>query len=135
MIRRVHHIDFVVRDLDEATHRYRDLFGVEPKSRERLPERGVDLVRFPIGDLWVILVQPTRADSPVAEFLEEHGEGFFHIAYAVDDLSAEEERLDGVAVEAAPSGVRRGVEGWRLLDLEISNTCGVLTQLVEESRG
>jgi methylmalonyl-CoA/ethylmalonyl-CoA epimerase len=132
MVRRVHHIDFVVRDLEEATARYARVLGIEPGPRERLEDRGVELVRFRLGEVWIILVQPVRRDSPVRAFLDEHGEGFFHIAYRVDDVAAEAARLRGQGVRLATDSPRRGVEGWRLVDVDMSETCGVYTQLVEE---
>lgn len=135
MIRRVHHIDFVVRDLDAAAERYQKILGVEPLERERLEDRGVELARFDLGTVWIILVQPVRDDSPVAAFLDRNGEGFFHVAYKVDDVEAEADRLRRAGIGLAEEGVRRGVEGWKLLDLDSSGTFGVYTQLIEESDG
>ncbi|MEM7349205.1 MAG: VOC family protein [Acidobacteriota bacterium] len=131
MVERVHHIDFVVRDLERATARYRKILGREPHGRETLPQRGIDLVRFDVGGLWIILVQPTRADSPVQAFLDEHGEGFFHIAYQVDDAEATGRALAAGGLGVVNPTPRRGVEGWKLVDLEMADTLGVMTQLVE----
>ena len=130
MVERVHHIDFVVRDLDAATARYSSILGVEPRSREELPDRGIHLVRFEVGGIWIILVQPVRDDSPVRAFLDRYGEGFFHIAYKVDDLDQEAERLAGEGVKLGQP--RRGVEGWKLLDIDMGETFGAYSQLVEE---
>ena len=135
MIRSVHHIDFVVRDLERATERYRLILGCEPHQRESLPDRGVDLARFRVGDLWVILVQPTREDSPVMAFLREHGEGFFHIAYQVDDVERTSRSLASAGLGLVNETPRRGVEGWKLVDLEMADSCGVMTQLVEPDEG
>ncbi len=133
MLQKIHHIDFVVRDLGSAVAAYRRLFGVEPLPRERLDGRGVELVRFQLGETWLILVQPVRQDSPVMEFLERHGEGFFHIAYQVASVDEAARELDGRGVRRHE--IRRGVEGWKLLDLETAETCGVMTQLVEQDGG
>ena len=73
----IHHIDYVVRDLDRAVAQYRKLFNVPLEKRERLESRGVDLARFRLGNTWIVLVQPIREDSPVKRFLDEHGEGFY----------------------------------------------------------
>ena len=132
MIGSIHHIDFVVRDLDKAAAQYAQILGVEPKSREHLEHRGVDLVRFRIGDIWIILVQPVRDDSPVQAFLDEHGEGFFHIAYKVEDLVKEAQRIKNSGVHIVNEEPRAGVEGWKLIDLAMEDTSGVLTQLIEE---
>jgi len=134
MLKRVHHIDFVVRDLDRAAERYTKIFGVEPLERERLEHRGVELVRFRLGDVWLVLVQPVGEKGPVREFLEEHGEGFFHIGFEVDDVEAEAKRLEGEGIELGNREPRLGVEGWRLVDLEMGGTFGVYLQLVEEGR-
>ena len=135
MIKRAHHIDFVVRDLDAATARFASVFGIEPRKRERLEDRGVELVRFEVGKLWIILVQPVRDDSPVQAFLDKHGEGFFHIAYKVDDVEAEAERLESVGVRRANREPRRGVEGWKLIDIDMDDTFGIYTQLIQEDDG
>ncbi len=129
--RAVHHIDFAVRDLEWATERYRLVLGREPHEREPLPERGVNLVRFRFGEIWIILVQPTREDSPVMDFLNEHGEGFFHIAYQVDDVEIAGRSLADAGIRLASGGTWHRVEGWKLLDLDIAETLGVMTQLVE----
>lgn len=134
MVEKVHHIDFVVRDLDAAAARFTTILGIAPRSREKLLNRGIELVRFEVGDLWIILVQPVREDSPVGAFLDRHGEGFFHIAYLVADVEAEAERLRGENIRLADKLPRRGVEGWKLVDLEMAETFGVYTQLVEDNQ-
>jgi len=131
MVDRIHHIDFVVRDLDKATDRYRQILGREPLAREHLPQRGIDLVRFRLGETWLILVQPLVADSPVMKFLDEHGEGFFHIAYLVSDVEAKGQALAQIGVGVVNTTPRHGVEGWKLIDLEMADTFGVMTQLIE----
>jgi methylmalonyl-CoA/ethylmalonyl-CoA epimerase len=132
MIQRLHHIDFVVRDLDRAANRFAAIFGVEPLERERLEDRGVELVRFDIGGLWIALVQPTRDDSPVRAFLDHHGEGFFHIAFKVEDVEREAARIEGDGIRLVNRAPRLGVEGWKLVDLEMGDTFGVSTQLIQE---
>jgi methylmalonyl-CoA/ethylmalonyl-CoA epimerase len=127
----IHHIDYVVRDLDRAIAQYRRLFDIEFGSREVLENRGVALARVRLGDIWLVLVQPIRPDSPVQRFLDEHGEGFFHIAYRVKDVAAGATALKAQGVHLLNEEPRRGVEGWKLVDLDIAETFGVMTQLVE----
>ena len=133
MVERVHHIDFVVRDLDEAVAKYSQILGRKPRAREQLEYRGVELARFEVGDIWIILVQPIRDDSPVRAFLDQHGEGFFHIAYKVTDVVEEAQRIKDSGVRLVNVAPRPGVEGWKLIDLAMEDTAGVLTQLIEET--
>ena len=132
MVERAHHIDFVVRDLDRAAARFSTVFGVEPRGREKLEDRGIELVRFDLGNIWIILVQPISDESPVQAFLDEHGEGFFHIAFKVGDVEAEAERLEAEGIRLVNRKPRRGVEGWKLVDIEMEDTFGIYTQLIEE---
>lgn len=132
-LRRIHHIDYVVRDLSRAIEQYRKIFNVPLENRERLESRGIELARFRLGETWIILVQPVRDDSPVKRFLDEHGEGFFHIAYEVSDVEGVASDLKARGIKLMPDSPRRGVEGWKLVDIAMEETLGVMTQLVESS--
>ena len=131
-MRRAHHIDFVVRDLDAAADRYSRILGVEPRDRGRLENRNVELVRFELDNVWIVLVQPLGDHGPVKQFLDEHGEGFFHIGLQVDDVSAEAARLEHEGIKLVNRRPRRGVEGWQLIDLDMDETFGVYLQLVQD---
>ena len=130
-LKRIHHIDYVVRDLDRAVAQYRKLFGAPLENRERLESRGVEMARFQLGGTWIVLVQPTREDSPVKRFLDQHGEGFYHIAYEVDDLPGMVSTLKAQGVKLMNDTPRRGLQGWKLVDLEMEETFGLMTQLVD----
>ncbi len=129
--RRIHHIDVVVRDLDRAEKKYRRALGIDPLPRESLAGRGIDLVRFRIGETWLILVQPTSDNGPVAVFLEEHGEGFFHMAIEIDDIEGKARALQSRGVRLTNSTPRIGIDGWKLVDIELRETLGTMIQLVE----
>jgi len=129
-LERIHHIDYVVRDLDHAVKRYHKIFGVAFQERERLENRGIEAARFRLGETWIILVQPIWSDSPVKRFLDVHGEGFFHIAYEVHNLDSTVAGLKENGIRMVNDVPRRGLEGWRLVDLEQEETLGVMTQLV-----
>lgn len=130
--RRLHHLDIVVRDLDRAQTRYRQVLGVEPLPRESFSERGIDLVRFRVGETWLILVQPTDKTGPVARFLAQHGEGFFHLAVEVEDIDQRARDLTSEGVRLTNTEPRIGVDGWKLVDVELDETFGAMVQLIEE---
>jgi methylmalonyl-CoA/ethylmalonyl-CoA epimerase len=60
-VKKIHHINFLVKDLDAAEQRYRALLGLGPAIREALPERNVLTARFRLGESWLVLVQPLLA--------------------------------------------------------------------------
>lgn len=133
MIRRIHHINFLVRDLEGAIDRYERILGRSPDKRELLEERGVETARFKVGETWIVLVKPLHVESIPGQHLERDGEGFFLISYEVDDAVAAAETLQRRGIGVLNEVPRAGLEGWRLIDLDPADTFEVVTQLTEET--
>lgn len=129
MIRKIHHINFLVHDLAAGIAAYQSLLGVPPMYRDELPARGVRTARFLVGATWLVLVQPTRPDTAPARHLAVHGEGFFLMSLEVDSLDA---AMASVGEEMVAGPERRGLDDWRVVDLRREATCGVQLQLVED---
>ncbi|MDJ0877795.1 MAG: VOC family protein [Halieaceae bacterium] len=129
----IHHINFLVRDLDAAEQRYRELLGLEPALRGELPGRGVITARFKLGESWLVLVQPTSEEGEPARLLREHGEGFMLLSLAVDDLDGALAATTAAGGQVGPE--RTGLEGWRVADLSSADTFGAQLQLCEAPGG
>ena len=129
MVRGIHHINFIVRDLESAIPTWEQILGCRCHSRHRLERRGVDTARFRAGDAWIVLVQPTDPGAP-ADYLAAHGEGFFLLSFDVDSLDAESERL---GPELLQGESRSGLDDWRVQDLDVERTCGAQLQLTAAS--
>lgn len=127
MVRRVHHINFIVRDLEAAVGRYEEILDMPVTSRDHLDERGVDIARFRLGETWIILLQPTRSDTEPARFLAANGEGFFLMSLEVDSLADEASRL---GTEMVQGSERAGLDDWRVMDLDPGKTHGAQLQWV-----
>ncbi len=128
MVHRIHHINFVVRDLEAAIENYERILGIPVSFRDRLEGRGIVSARFKLGDTWIVLVQPVKTGTVPARHLEEHGEGFFLMSLGVDSLAEESERL-GEAMFSG--GERQGIEDWRVRDVEVGQTFGAQLQLAQ----
>jgi methylmalonyl-CoA/ethylmalonyl-CoA epimerase len=128
MVKSIHHINFLVRDLEAAIPVYERLLGIPVTRRDTLEARGVMAARFRLGESWLVLVQPIRTDGVPARHLAEHGEGFFLLSLEVQSIDAEQDRL-GSAVFAGPR--RRGAENWTVADLDPRLTSGAQWQLCE----
>ena len=125
---RIHHINFIVRDLDAAVAAWELVLGMPVSARDHLDGRGVDIARFRLGSAWLVLVQPVRSGTAPARYLEEHGEGFFLISFGVDSLDAELERL---GEDWFDGPVRKGLDDWEIRDLDVVRTFGALVQFTE----
>jgi methylmalonyl-CoA/ethylmalonyl-CoA epimerase len=87
-LRRLDHVAIVVRDTDEALRFYRDRLGLRVASSEELAAPHVRLTHLDAGNAYVQLVEPLSPDSPLAQWLDEHGEGLHHLCFGVDDVPA-----------------------------------------------
>ena len=93
---RIHHINFVVRDLDEAMPRFQKALGLRPfKVIEHRP-RGAQIACSKIGESWLVLVCPYDPDSVPGKHLAKHGEGFFMLSIGYDDIVRQLERLEAI---------------------------------------
>jgi len=90
------HMGVVVRDVDEAVEYYQSL-GIVDKATDRITMEGkkAKLVgRFiHIGSLRIEFWQPVRGETVQQEFLNSRGEGVNHLAFHVDDLDREKDKL------------------------------------------
>lgn len=125
----IHHLTFVVRDLDASVRRWSALLGA-PTAIEILVGRNVRTARFDIGAASIVLVQPIGDDGEPARVLREHGEGLLLLSLGVTDLDATLGELQrrGIAADAAE---RVGLSGWRVQDLRRDQFDGVQLQLCE----
>jgi methylmalonyl-CoA/ethylmalonyl-CoA epimerase len=126
MVQGIHHINFVVRDLDAAIPVYEKILGMPVTARDHLESRGIDSARFRVGDAWVVLVQPVRPGTVPARHLEAHGEGFFLMSLDVDSL---DEQVDRLGADAFSGTERPGIEDWRVRDIDVAQTFGAQLQL------
>lgn len=90
---RIEHIGIAVSDLEAAIETYESLLGSACYKREIVENQNVDTAFFRSGESKIELLGATAPDSVIATYLEKHGEGMHHVAFEVDDIHAELERL------------------------------------------
>ncbi len=133
MIKRIHHINFIVKDLDRALEKYKLLFGEPVGEPELLPQRGVKLARFKVGQTWLILVQPVDDVGIPAQYLKSHGEGFFLISCQVDDVIQASNEVSQGGINVLDQRPRQGLDDWQVMDLDAESLFGANFQLVESA--
>jgi len=127
---RIHHINFIVRDLAEATANYERTLGVDPFVVVDHPLRGASVARTRVGECWLVLVCPYDGESVPGRFLAEHGEGFFLLSLGVEDLAETIEQLAADGIECTDSAARAGILDWCVAD--VGAVHGALMQLTED---
>jgi methylmalonyl-CoA/ethylmalonyl-CoA epimerase len=111
LLRRLDHVAVLVRDTDEALRFYSGRLGLAVASSEEIANLHVRLTYLDAGNAYIQLVEP-RADSPLAAWLEEHGEGIHHICFGVDDVAAAVGELSDPGTEVSLGEGRGRVSGF-----------------------
>jgi methylmalonyl-CoA epimerase len=128
--RGIHHLGVAVDDLDAAIDRYASLFGAAVEHRDRVDEQGVVAVSLRVGGSRVELLEPLGPDTPVGRFLAKRGPGMHHVAFEVDDVAAELERLRADGAQLIDESPRRGLFGLQVAFVHPEATGGVLAEFV-----
>lgn len=127
---RLHHVGYVVNDIDAAAQHYRAL-GFGEGERHDIPEQKIIAMTFHAGHGWMELIQPTDLEGPIATFMAKRGEGVHHVAYEVDDIEAKLAELRAAGVQLIDEVPRTGAHGWRIAFIHPKSLHGVLTELVQ----
>lgn len=131
MLKKISHIGIAVHSLEASIPFYRDVLGMEFEGTEVVAEQKVRVAFLVIGESRIELLEPTAADSPIARFLEKHGEGTHHLAYEVDDLAATLVGLKEQGVRLIDETPRIGAHNARIAFIHPKASGGVLTELCE----
>ena len=134
MAMNVHHLGIAVDDLEAAILVYSDLFGATLEHRERVEDQGVEAASLRVGESRIELLQPLGPDTPVGRFLAKRGPGMHHLAFEVEDLAAELERLKALDVVLIDEQPRRGMFGLQVAFVHPEATGGVLAEFVSDDR-
>jgi methylmalonyl-CoA epimerase len=127
----IHHLGLAVADLDEAVDTWRRLFGAELEYRETVADQGIEAALMRVGAGRIELLASLDADTPVGRFLERRGPGMHHVAFEVDDVEDELDRLAAAGTELIDSRPRQGAFGLEIAFVHPHATGGVLAELVE----
>jgi len=128
----IDHVAIAVRDLDAAVSWYEATLGATVAHRESIESDGVSEALLKVADSYVQLLTPTRDDSPVAKYLERHGEGIHHVGYRVTDCAAALESMKAAGATMIDAAPRPGSRGTTVAFVHPKSAFGALIELVQE---
>jgi len=128
----IEHIGIAVKDLEASNALFEKLLGEGPYKQETVEAEGVITSFFRVGESKVELLQATREDSPIAKFLQRSKEGMHHIAFAVEDIYAEIERLRKEGFTLLSEQPKKGADNKLVVFLHPASANGVLVELCQE---
>ena len=129
---KIEHIGIAVKDLEGSGMVFEKLFGTEQYKVEEVASEGVKTSFFKVGPNKIELLEATRADSPIAKYIERKGEGIHHIAFEVDDIAKEIKRLKGEGFIVLNDTPKKGADNKLVAFLHPKSSNGVLVELCQE---
>jgi methylmalonyl-CoA/ethylmalonyl-CoA epimerase len=134
MLTNLEHLGLAVHDLAAATDLYTILLGTPPYKTEHVASEAVDTVFFQVGGSKVELLAGTSPDSAITKFLAKKPEGIHHVAFEVDDIRAEMERLRTAGFTLLNEEPKRGADNKLVCFVHPKSAAGVLVELCQEVR-
>jgi methylmalonyl-CoA/ethylmalonyl-CoA epimerase len=131
---KIEHIGIAVKDMDISCNLYEKLLGTTCYKKEEVASEGVNTAFFKSGLNKIELLSATTVDSPIAKFLEKKGEGIHHIAFDVDDIAMEMERLKAEGFVLLNEVPKLGADNKLVCFVHPKGTNGVLVELCQEIR-
>ncbi len=132
MIKKIEHLGIAVKDIDASNELFRQLLGTTSYKQELVEREGVLTSFFQVGESKIELLQATHSDSPIAKFLDKNKEGIHHIAFDVDDIYAEIQRLKELGFVLLSEEPKSGADGKIIVFLHPKSTNGVLVELCQD---
>ena len=129
---KIEHIGIAVKDLEASNKLFEKLLGVPHYKIEEVASEGVKTSFFKSGPNKIELLEATKPDSPIAKYLEKKGEGIHHIAFAVEDIASEIDRLKNEGFTVLNETPKKGADNKLVAFLHPKGTNGVLVELCQE---
>ncbi|KAB7729248.1 methylmalonyl-CoA epimerase [Rudanella paleaurantiibacter] len=132
MLTNVEHIGIAVRSLTQSNELFQKLLNVAPYKAEAVESENVTTSFFRVNQTKIELLEATDPSSPIAKFIEKKGEGIHHIAFEVDDILAEMERLRNEGFTLLNENPKLGADNKLVCFLHPKGTNGVLIELCQD---
>lgn len=131
-MKKIEHIGIAVKNLETSNEIFEKLFDSPSYKTEEVESEGVKTSFFMCGPNKIELLEATKEDSPIAKFIEKKGEGIHHIAFDVDDIVKEIERLKNEGFIVLNETPKKGADNKLVAFLHPKSTNGVLIELCQE---
>ena len=133
-MQKIEHIGIAVKSLEAAIPVFEKLLNTPCYKTERVESEKVSTAFFQNGPNKIVLLESTDPDGVIAKYIEKKGEGMHHIAFAVDDIEAEMERLKREGFVLLNAKPKPGADNKLVCFLHPKHTNGVLIELCMEKK-
>jgi methylmalonyl-CoA/ethylmalonyl-CoA epimerase len=131
-MQKVEHIGIAVRNLGLAIPLFEKLLATPCYKTEEVSSEGVITAFLKTGETKIELLESTDPEGVIARFIERKGEGLHHLAFEVEDIEAEMQRLKKEGFTLLSESPKKGADNKLVCFLHPKSTNGVLVELCME---
>ena len=130
----VHHVHYLVRDLNAIVDFMSANFGMSPLAEEDGEPTAHELresireARFKVGETLIEFTEALDPESKYGKRLAECGPHVMHVAWGVRSLDEASARL---AANETKHSVKNGPRGYRTINVDLAEALGTHFQLAE----
>lgn len=129
----IDHIGIAVKDLESAIKTYEAILETECYKRETVETQKTETAFFRTGQSKVELLGATDPDSVIARYVEKHGEGMHHVAFEVENIHKEMNRLKKEGFRLINEEPSEGADNKLIAFLHPKDNNGVLIELCQKA--
>lgn len=130
-MQKVEHIGIAVKSLETAIPLYETLLGTICYKKEQVESEKVETAFFQKGETKIELLESTDPNGVIAKYIEKKGEGIHHIAFEVEDIYQEMERLKKEGFSLLMDQPKKGADNKLICFIHPKSANGVLIEICQ----
>lgn len=131
---KVEHIGIAVTSFEESIPLFEKLLNTLCYKTEAVASENVNTAFFQKGETKIELLESTTEDGVIQKYIDKKGEGIHHIAFEVDDIKTEMQRLKNEGFTLLNEQPKDGADNKLVCFLHPKSTNSVLIELCQEKK-
>ena len=131
---KVEHIGIAVKSISDSVPLFEKLLNTSCYKTETVSSENVATAFFQKGETKIELLESTTEEGVIKKFIEKKGEGIHHIAFEVEDIISEMQRLKAEGFILLNEQPKNGADNKLVCFLHPKSTNSVLIELCQEKR-
>jgi len=128
---KVEHIGIAVKSLSASVPLFEKLLNTNCYKTEPVESEKVNTAFFQTGETKIELLESTEEDGVISRFIEKKGEGIHHIAFEVNDIHKEMDRLKKEGFALLNDEPKKGADNKLVCFLHPKSTNAVLIEICQ----
>ena len=133
-MKKVDHIGIAVKSFSNSIPLFEKLLNTNSYKTELVESENTNTAFFKQGETKIELLESTDPNGVIAKFIEKRGEGIHHIAFDVEDIEAEMERMKKEGFILLNEKPKKGADNKLVCFLHPKTTNGILIELCQEMK-